>query len=295
MMTDIIQTSYEALLANLTLINGMEVTSVKKLNFLSSSAKSALAEIKEIILGDPFADLQEEIAFFKYDKPQFVSEILYAREIYSIEKEKPLGGGMLIKNFYDQELRFIKRFFNQHQFLYQYYQLEASDLDRLFFVRRAKPSDVLLSEPDEYDPVFSTAADHLFAKFMAYEKVQDYLMEKSYGQGRIATPFVSKKGRPLEWTGDKSNLIELAYAIYDTMQLNNGNVDISDIIDWLEQSLQVNLGRYYKRFSEIRMRKNVSRTRYLDFMVEMILKHMDEGDAFQPRSLKPVSGSKSRI
>lgn len=293
-MKDILQSRYESLLANLSHINDMGITPVKKLNLLSSTVKSALAEMKIILLQNPFTDQSEEISFFKHDKPQFVCEIIFAQEIFSIEKDKPSGDETVIKNFYEQELRLIKRFFMHHQFLYQYYQLEGSDLDHLFFVRGAKSSDLLAGDPVDYDPAFSTSADYLFAKFMAYEKVQDYLMENIYGQGKITSPFISKKGRPLEWTGDKSNLIELAYAIYDTMQINKGEVDISDIIDWLEQSLQVSLGRYYKRFSEIRMRKNISRTRYLDFMVEMILKHMDEGDSFQPRPLKPVSGSKTR-
>ncbi|WP_183580224.1 RteC domain-containing protein [Mucilaginibacter sp. X5P1] len=269
-------------------------TPIKRLTGGLNTTGESLKKLKDFVKETPFENQLEEIRFFKYEKPRFVAEQIYALEIYTIETGKPLGDELLIRNFYEQELRFIKRYFIQYQFLYQYYQLDACDLDHLFFVRGAKPSDILIPEAPGLDPVFSTSCDYLFAKFMAYERIQDYIMDCLYGQGKAYQSFTSKKGRSLTWTGDKSNLIELAYAIYDTLQINNGEVDISDIIDWLEQSLQVNLGRYYKRFSEIKMRKNISRTRYLDFMVEMIVKHMEEGDGFQPQPLKAVSGSKLR-
>jgi hypothetical protein len=58
--------------------------------------------------------------------------------------------------------------------------------------------------------------------------------------------------------------------------------------------LQINLGRYYQVFTDIKARKTVSHTRYIDDMRTMILKHIDEGDAFVPEKPKPVSGSKKR-
>ena len=142
----------------------------------------------------------------------------------------------------------------------------------------------MLSEPHEPDSSFSTAGDLLFAKFMAFERLKDYLQERLHNPGSVpAAATISKKGREIKWTGDKSNLIELAYAIYDTMQINDGNVDISDIVDWFEQSLQVNLSRYYRRFSEIKARKSISKTKYLDEMRQALLRRIDEGDAFKPK------------
>ena len=291
-MKEFIEKLHQELAEELAIYADLGALPVKRLSGALNATSAALQKIREYIETHPFENRQQEINFFKYLKPPVMAEKLYALEIYTIETNRPLVDEVSLRVFYEQELKYIRRFFMQHQFLYQYYQLDAVDLDQVFFVREAKPTDIIIPSTPELDPTFSTAADFLFAKFIAYEKVQDYLMDCLYGQGKALQPFRSKKGRLLEWTGDKSNLVELAYAIHDTMQINNGEVDISDIIDWLEQSLQVNLGRYYKRFSEMKMRKNVSRTRYLDFMVEMILKHMEEGDSFQPQPLKPVSGSR---
>jgi RteC protein len=68
-------------------------------------------------------------------------------------------------------------------------------------------------------------------------------------------------------------------AYYDTLQINEGKADLSDIIDWLEQSLQVNLSRYYRRFMEIKQRKAMSKTRYLDEMRDVVNKRIDDTDA----------------
>jgi len=255
---------------------------------------AALEKVKAYLAEHSFKDTAEEIAFFKDDKPLFVSEQLLAQEMYDIETKTPLTGEADIRAFYETELKFIEHYLDKHQFLYQYYLLEATEMDNLLFVRGADTPTVLLPEVPDLDPAFSTKGDYLFAKFIAYEKLRKYLMDELFGTRKNERPFTSKKGRQLEWTGDKSNLVELAYAIYDTRQINNGDVDISDIVDWLEQSLHVNLGRYYRRFTEIKMRKNVSRTRYLDHMRDMFLKHIEEGEAFKPAAPKPVSGSKAK-
>jgi hypothetical protein len=89
------------------------------------------------------------------------------------------------------------------------------------------------------------------------------------------------------------NLVEIAYGIHDTAQINNGDVDIKDIIAWLEESLNVNLSRHYRMFSEMKKRKSVSPTRYIDHMGDMVKRHLLEGDAFRPQAPKQVSGSKS--
>lgn len=283
MKIDFAKTLFSEMEEELSIYADLGTLPVRRLTGALSCVSESLIKLKGNMVEYPFKDQQEEITFFKYEKPPFVCEQIYALEMYTIETSRPIGDELLLKAFYEQELKFIKRFFIQYQFIYQYFQLDAIELDHLFFVRGAKSSDLLLPETHGLDPEFSTSCDYLFAKFMAYEKVQDYLIERLYGHGGIFIAFRSKKGRALEWTGDKSNLVELAYAIHDTVQINNGEVDISDIIDWLEQSLQVNLGRYYKRFSEIRMRKNMSKTRYLDEMRNALSKHIEEGDAFKPK------------
>ena len=80
----------------------------------------------------------------------------------------------------------------------------------------------------------------------------------------------------IKWTGDKSNLIELAYGIWLTGQLNEGNASLNEIIRLLENSLAVKLGNFRKRFSELESRKRLSSTKFIDQMKAVILKKMED-------------------
>ncbi len=295
MMNEFAKTSYFTMKEELVLFSELGIQPIRRLAGVLNCINDALNQLRTFLKEYQFKDQESEIYFFKYDKPKFFCEQIYAKEIYTIEIARPHGDELLLKNFYEQELKYIKRFFIQYQFLYQYYQLDASDLDHLFFVRGAKPSDLLLPETPDLDPLFSTSCDYLFSKFMAYEKIQDYLINCLYGPiDNLQRLGVSGKNKILKWTGNKADLVELAYGIYDTLQINNGDVDIADIIDWLEKSLQINLGRYYQCFSEIKNRKSISKTHFLDHMLTMLSQHIEEGDAFKPRKPKNVSGSKSK-
>ena len=294
-MNEFANACYLIMNEELSLFSELGTQPVRKLSTILNCTNEALVKLKTYLNEHKFSDQQSEIYFFKSQKPKFVCEQIYAKELYTIETSKPLGDEAILKSFYEQELKFIKRFFIQNQFLYQYYLLDASELDHLFFVRGARPSDLLVPETPDLDPIFSTSVDYMFSKFIAYERIQNYLLDCLYGRVDNVQPnATSRRNISLNWTGNKADLIELAYGIYGTSQINNGEVDIADIVDWLEHSLNINLGRYYQCFSEIKNRKSISKTHYLDHMLSMLSAHLTEGDAFKPRKPKNVSGSKSR-
>jgi hypothetical protein len=259
--------------------NGME-----RLTACLSTTRKYLKLLKEYLDGHPFENRAAEIEFFKYDKPKFYQWLIYYLECYTIENGKPLDVGKPLLRYYTDQLKYINRFFRQNEFHYQYYKLNAVEMDNLYFIRGAEVQQILIPEIPEVNPDFSTSMDYLFAKFMAYEHLQQYVLElmQSPAEKATAMPMVSKKGRATKWTGDTCNLIEIVYGIYDTRQVNDGKVDLSDLMDVFEQCFQVNLSRYFRRFTEIKRRKTMSKTRYLDQMRDAIHKRIDDGDAYQP-------------
>ncbi|GAA4331736.1 RteC domain-containing protein [Mucilaginibacter gynuensis] len=261
----------------------MGTLSVKKVSGGLAVVDRYLQKLKDFLAEHPFTDEQQEIRFFKYEKPRFLAERLFILERYTVDSAIPLHDDELTKKYFEQELAFVRRFFHQNRFLYQYHQVDASELDHLYFIRGVDVTGLLINDAKYVDPQFSTACDHLFAQFIAHELLQGYLLNcLKITPNNNSTFSMSKKGRILKWTGDKTNLIELAYGIYNTLQINDGAVDISDIIDWLEQSLQVSLSRYYRRFSEIKARKSVSKTKFLDEMRAAVMKHIDDSEAYKP-------------
>lgn len=82
----------------------------------------------------------------------------------------------------------------------------------------------------------------------------------------------------LFWTGNKTELIELIYALHSSGAINSGTADIKEMASLFEQVFNVDLGNYYHTFIEIRARKG-SKTKFLDRLQETLLKRFEESDA----------------
>jgi hypothetical protein len=231
-----------------------------------------------------FQDEREEIWFFKQEKPRFYRWQIYYMERFAIENGKPILPGEPLEDYYRDQLKYIDRFFRQHEFHYQYFKLGATELDKQYFIRGNQIQDLLSPEVPQVDSSFSTAEEYLISKFMAYELLQEYLTEELSAARKNPSEPANPRQKKLEWTGESVNLIELIYGIYETRQVNNGKADLSDLMELFQDCFKVNLNRYFRRFTEIKQRKAMSKTRYVDEMRAAINKRIDDGDAFKPRS-----------
>src|SRR5690606_41701196 len=76
------------------------------------------------------------------------------------------------------------------------------------------------------------------------------------------------------WTGSKTELIELLYALHSSKCINSGTTDIKELAAHFEHFYNVDLGNYYHTFIDIRSRKS-SRTRFLERLIEMLNQRME--------------------
>ena len=153
-----------------------------------------------------------------------------------------------------------------------YYRSQAKEMDELLFLRGIKSvPNWLVKLRADTDERFSTIADYQTARIMAVEKIQAHILKFLNGLKSNAKPSdLLESSFNLKWTGESINLIEIAYGIWLTGQINNGNATVSEIVRWLESSLEINIGRAYRRWTEISRRDNTTKTKYLDRMSEMI-------------------------
>jgi len=79
------------------------------------------------------------------------------------------------------------------------------------------------------------------------------------------------------WTGTKTELVELIYAIYAKGSINYGNIDIKELIDYFCNVFNTDAGEFYRIYLNIRNRKE-SRTLYLDSLRDSLNKKMDDDD-----------------
>jgi hypothetical protein len=248
--------------------NDMGIPPAQQLRGKLNSVRNALNDLSLQLDSHQFKDQDEEITFFKTVKPQFNAIYIFETEIFKIETGRPVGDQAAVIAYYEQELKYIGSFFYKHQFLYQYYLLEGSELDNAYFMLGGQIAQPVIDQPLDISRD-TTIGDYFFSRFIAYEQIQEYLLRVIYLPEGKNQSSDTPADLSIKWTGDKANLIELAYGIWLTGQLNEGNAS-------LENALAVKLGNFRKRFSELESRKRLSSTKFIDQMKIVILKKMED-------------------
>lgn len=288
-MKDIIQKLYHEMEDDLSVFVDAGTTLLNRLTGSLNCVATALDKLKGVVDAHPFTSDAEEIDFFKFHKPRFYCWKIYLVEEYGIQANLPKGSSQMQRQYYLNELMLLERTNNHFRSVYQYYIDHENYRDDEYFLRSNFIS--FLPGQDFNQPLsgFSTNQDYLFAKFRANQILQDFLigkitkLENSTAE-ELAGQVISRRKR--RWTGDKINLIEIAYGIYFTGQMNDGKADIKEIITWLETSLNINLSQTYRMFLDIRRRKTTSYTKFLESMVEAIRKHIEETYNYKAKNKK---------
>lgn len=252
--------------------------------------QKALAQLKIGLSKSGFSNEEEEIYFFKSGKPRIYSLLILITERYAIENSMPLLGKDKQIAHLESQMVFIDRFFRQNEFFYQYYRLGAIDLDDRYFTRNRSSQLVGFAEVPELDPSFSTVADYLFSKFIAYEKLQELLKKEIEMRKGGEMNTNNSSAKQLKWTGEAVNMVELVYGVHETGQVNGGKISLSELMDFFGQVFQVNISGYFKRFADIKRRKSMSKTRYLDEMQQLVSKRIEDSDAWIPEDQRSRYG-----
>lgn len=242
--------------------------------------REAIDVLKQQVITYTFADEAEEIFFFKEIKPKFTSLLIYHARLALIELKKPLGSLQDLRRHYENELLLIRVFYDHHVQLYQYLLSGSTYLDSRLFVRGKAdlPYHECTSSMDT-DTRFSTHYDYIVARLEANRRLGEYLIQTIHRLEQGQVDFTTAQSESvLTWTGSKVYLIELAYGLFESGQINNGTADLCEITERLETFFGVKLGNVYRTFQEVRQRKKDSRTKFLDLMRERLLHRMDALD-----------------
>lgn len=234
-----------------------------------------LSELKEYVLKRGFKNTNEEIRFFKYQKPVIVAKLIYYNTIYKIETKKPYGTKP-IRKYLNKELKKLKRFFDNNLDFYKYYRSNNSFLDDKYFLRGKLDIQLCVDTGHfQSDMTFSTSHDYKVAKIIANDLIQVYIEDQLYRNTEHEK--LDKDLPRLNWTGSKASLIELIYALHYQRVFDNGNNDIREIARYFESAFGIDLGNFYQTYLELRNRK-MNRTKFLDALREELIRRMDEQD-----------------
>nr|WP_162988795.1 RteC domain-containing protein [Pedobacter schmidteae] len=241
--------------------------------------------LEAFVLEFGFESPTQEVEFFKCIYPRFYCWFSYYTELFSIDKLLPANAtDLMLRDYYLAEYNYQHRFFNQNRILYDYYLEGHSDRDDNYFLRANYQPLLPLMVQFPVNLRFLTNASYAFSRFMAFERLQEYVGRKLrllYRNPNSTYVEALLKGIKRKWTGDKIELVEIAYGIYYTRRMNEGKAEVRDIVEWLEDSLGVDLSDAYRMFADLQRRKASSYTKYLEEMIAAIHTHIEEKNRFK--------------
>lgn len=233
-----------------------------------------LVKLKQIILSHEFSNIADEVHFFKNVKPMFISQFIYHSRVLTIEARRPNAGQHVLEQYYESELKELRRVTDDFPEFYEYYRRAATYLDEKYFVRQQFDIKTPL-DPDRYsfDEKFTTSHDGLVARILAGDMLEQYLLRTSNRlEGHYFEKFTDKS--PLTWTAPKSALVELLYALHLTHCFNGGTTDLSETVRIIEKTFNTDLGNFYKTLNEIKNRKT-GRTKFLSALNTRLDEYFD--------------------
>mgnify|MGYP003646235011 FL=1 len=240
--------------------------------------EKCIRKLQGQIVGKEFETQADEIYFFKHVKPQIFSKLIYYIRLFSIESKRPRGKDVAQVKYLQQQIDKLQTFFNDNLEFYNYYRRGAMSMDEQYFVRGNRDLRMPLeSFHFLIDDEFSTCQDGTVATIMAYDMLIVYLRKEVDDLNNNMEP---TKNTPMEkpsklfWTGSKTDLIELLYALHTSKCINGGTAEIKELASHFEYFYNVDLGNYYHPFIDIRSRKS-SRTRFLERLIEMLNQRME--------------------
>ena len=99
------------------------------------------------------------------------------------------------------------------------------------------------------------------------KKMQRHLSSIAIQVPPLNPPSNEKKNTPtLQWTGNAIDLVEMIYGISEMGCINNGNIQLNELAPMLYAFFGVNSKDCYRFYTDIKRRKNDSRTYFLDKM-----------------------------
>src|SRR5690606_35723375 len=140
-------------------------------------------------------------------------------------------------------------------------------LDIHYFTRNRQPHKSI-----DRDETFTTGHDSKLAKVRANELLKKHILDllKKSQDDRSTDTSVT-----LTWTGSKTDLIELIYALHSVDVFNNGTANIKVIASAFEDVFNISLGDYYRTFQDMRIRKR-SQAPFIDMLREKLILRLNE-------------------
>jgi len=243
-----------------------------------------LVELQDLVFSQSFKCEANEIEFFKFLKPKVVSKLIYHIEYFNIQFKLPKGLKKHQIKYLNEQIVRLQKYFTSNSEFYHYYLKKETIHDDFYFLRKNKKVRLNIESYLFFtEHKFSTNHDNTMAIILAYEKLIKKLHDDIENLSvkninTIPSSKTNQKQNKINWTGTKTDLIELIYALHSSGAINNGNVEIKDMAILFQEMFNIDLGNYYHSFVEMRTRK-INQTKFLDKLKDNFTQYIMSLDA----------------
>ena len=238
-----------------------------------------LSKLQKNVNKEDFEDPQSEIDFFRNIKPLPMSYHIYFSQIRNCEINLPKIGNSHKVRFLEKEIKKINQFFSENNSFVSYMEKGHTYLDHLFFSCHGKRDFSFNPNIHYYQyPEFSTSHDMLWSQVQALYRYIHYIREKLEKiEPGSSSNFRERQPNLLVWSGTKTSLVEIIYALYFKGDINHGTADLKTIVAAFEDFFNIEIDNFYKTYGEIKSRKD-PRTKYLHTIAAKLEAKINEED-----------------
>lgn len=256
----------EQLKQEIEIIRGNKVEGPESAAGMVRACEGILTGLREFVQSYTFADRTEEILFFKERKPVLMAQYLYHKAIFSMALHGMYASVDQSKAHYQTFLDRMGQYARKHRAFFYYCMSGDKSRDHEYFVRRSS-KNILFR-----DVTFSTKHDHLLATMLSDRLLLDYINDRLRNLNTV-NAFESR----LNWTANKTDLIELLYALHVTGCINDGQAEVKQIATTFEAMFNIKLGNYYDYLKKISQRKT-GQTAFLNTLRDKLLRRLEQLD-----------------
>ena len=230
----------------------------------------SITQLKSLIVTGNFESAAAEIRFFKKLKPQFDGRLIFFLILLKLQTP---SSSTERHSRYMAELEKAKPLYAEHYSFWQYYKIGLTHFDEQYFTRQNSDEPLFLDEEQLHlDGQTNAPMSRIVARFYAYELLRDHAA--SMAAPPTGGAGTAKQLSSLSWTSNKSELVELIFALHEYRAFNNGQLDVKKIADYFSSVFNIRFSNIYKTYEDIRLRKK-STTPFLDALRASLERRID--------------------
>jgi len=241
----------------------------------SEAVKDCCARLRDFIAGYQFANLNEEISYFKLLAPSIYEHLFYYTKEYDIEFAKHYRSRDKLDALMVFELQATEQFYEKHQAFHKYLFEHDSSMDDRYFVRN-NAENTMRDVVEVFMGAGFSVGCYYAALVRANERLKTYLNAQLESLRR-PTATETLTAPDLEWTGSTTDLVELLTALFLSGSFNHGKATLKDITRWFEVHLKIKFKNFHNILQEIKRRKT-NTAKFLGRCADLIVKKSEEDE-----------------